>query len=222
MVQRPITGINFGGIGPSLLEPALTSANIVKQTILNPPFVWQWNRLSFQFNTVIGQSDYSVFIPNYGYVESYTTFDATAVAPNPATFQGKINLSVQAGSDPGRPDELCPLQDDNAGNITFRLSAVPDKVYVITILYQAAPSLITSLNQTWAPIPDKFQFLYSRGFKGMLHGIYDSSLYQMELSLFLRQLIGVSEGLTETQKAIFLEDSLLKMKTTAAMQGKNA
>src|SRR5271156_5875690 len=36
-------------IGNSL-EPALTSANIVIQTILSPPFLWWWNTLEITFN----------------------------------------------------------------------------------------------------------------------------------------------------------------------------
>lgn len=47
-------------IGNSL-EPALTSANIVLQTIVGAPFSWRWNRVLTGFITVPGQQDYTLF-----------------------------------------------------------------------------------------------------------------------------------------------------------------
>src|SRR5579859_4043554 len=43
------------------LEPALTSANIIKQTILGAPFRWRWNRTMTGFVTTPGQQDYYIF-----------------------------------------------------------------------------------------------------------------------------------------------------------------
>jgi hypothetical protein len=43
------------------LEPAITSANIVVQTIIGAPFRWRWNRVQTGFITVPGQQDYYIF-----------------------------------------------------------------------------------------------------------------------------------------------------------------
>ena len=43
------------------LEPAITSANIVLQTIVGPPFAWRWNRVVIGFVCVPGQQDYTLF-----------------------------------------------------------------------------------------------------------------------------------------------------------------
>jgi hypothetical protein len=48
--------------------------------------------------------------------------------------------------------------------------------------------------------------------------MYDAATYGMELQLFFRQLVGCSEGLSDTAKAIFLEDKLSQMRTEAAAQ----
>src|ERR1700679_837194 len=45
---------NFG-------EPALTSANLIAQTMLGAPFFWRWNRTIIGFITTAGQQDYTVF-----------------------------------------------------------------------------------------------------------------------------------------------------------------
>jgi hypothetical protein len=53
---------NFGrnfAIG-SNIEPAMTSGNIVMQTILGPPFCWRWNRIVTGFFTSSGTQDYTV------------------------------------------------------------------------------------------------------------------------------------------------------------------
>jgi len=48
---------NFGNFN----EPAISSANIVMQTILGPPFAWQWNRAVTGFICTPGQQDYTIF-----------------------------------------------------------------------------------------------------------------------------------------------------------------
>lgn len=45
----------------NFLEPALTSANIIKQTMLGAPFRWRWNRTITGFVTQQGQQDYYIF-----------------------------------------------------------------------------------------------------------------------------------------------------------------
>lgn len=54
--------LNFGrrsALG-DFLEPALTSANIIMQTILGAPFAWRWNRVVTGFITTAGQQDYTL------------------------------------------------------------------------------------------------------------------------------------------------------------------
>jgi hypothetical protein len=43
------------------VEPALTNASLVLQTILGPPFRWRWNRVITGFYTTAGQQDYYLF-----------------------------------------------------------------------------------------------------------------------------------------------------------------
>ena len=78
-----------------------------------------------------------------------------------------------------------------------------------------------ALATTWAPLPDKYNFLYERAMSAQLHKMYDSAMYAMELQIFFRQLVGISEGLSETAKAIFLEDRLAQIRTEAAVVAAN-
>ena len=64
--------LNFGrrsAIG-NFLEPAFTSANVVMQTVLGPPFSWYWNRVVTGFVAVAGQQDY--YVVNWQGTTAYT------------------------------------------------------------------------------------------------------------------------------------------------------
>ena len=45
----------------SYLEPAITNANLIAQTILGAPFTWRWNRVTTGFVCIAGQQDYFIF-----------------------------------------------------------------------------------------------------------------------------------------------------------------
>lgn len=219
VVGRPTTGVG-GFVG----EPGLTSANLIAQTILAAPFAWNWNRATQTFLTVVGQSDYPISISQYGYIEKATVFDSTVTPPAQSTFELEINNVLAADGKQNRPVKISPVFDNDAGTITFRLFPIPDKVYTVTLIFQKAPLTLT-LTGNWAPIPDKYAFLYERGLKAMMHGMYNPQIYMMEMQLFLRQLVGASQGLTEMEKAIFLDEALRRMRTEndallGAQQGK--
>lgn len=73
-------------------EPAITSANIVKQIILSPPFVWNWNRdQSISFLTTAGIQDYAQSAATFGFIEKASfipgaSITATSLTSNIATF----------------------------------------------------------------------------------------------------------------------------------------
>lgn len=264
--------LNFGrnaGLGNSL-EPALTSANIILQTLLSPPFSWRWNRVVTGFITTAGQQDYTLFnwdkdftltlgyvtVDNFGNCQSLTTAGqsgsstptwnntvggttlesvngGTAIWTNLGpigvsvsslysfawienvsvqdTFQGtpkwmqissKLDLALDSAQ--GRPVFISAQGDDGDGNITFRLMSVPDAAYPVAITIQQKPPLFTSLNQTWAPVPDEFSHIFSWGFLSLMWLFADDPRFSSANSKFVTQLLGSSSGLSETEKNIFL------------------
>jgi hypothetical protein len=82
-------------------EPAISSANIILQTVIGPPFTWNWNRSSATFNTVAGTQDYSQAVGSFGFIEkaSYkipaATITNTALTSGTATYTASNNF--QAG-----------------------------------------------------------------------------------------------------------------------------
>jgi hypothetical protein len=82
-------------------EPAVSSSNITIQTVLGPPFSWNWNRSSVTFNTIAGTQDYATAAASFGFIEkaSYKIPSAsitnTALTAGIATYTASNNF--QAG-----------------------------------------------------------------------------------------------------------------------------
>lgn len=224
VVQRPTTGV-----AQIVNEPSLTNANYFMQTILQPPFRWEWNRklAAAAITTVAGTSDYSIALADYGWLEKATLINPTPPANTPPNFEVEVFEILSKDGQQNRPQKIAVLLDDGAGNITFRLFPVPDQVYTVDLAYQKAPILATDLTGTWAPIPDKFAFLYEQGMIARAQMMYNQQLGLSNLEIFFRQLVAASTGLSDMQRAIFLEDALrpIKMRQeelNMAAQGKAA
>ena len=305
-------------IGNSL-EPALTSANIVIQTILGPPFEWWWNSEDLTFTTspaapaatstsstisatgvltvtaansfgvgasvlvaaftgalaplngqlvavtgVIGTfpnytgftaqvplgalgpdvssgtftslttQDY-VIAPPAGYnaaggatqgwfshIEHGSVYDVSSTTPRWVELTTKNNLSLDSAT--GRSTFISPEAEDANGNVTFRVMPSPDEAYPISLHVMMTPPQITSVNQTWAPLPDYLQNVYSFGFLGWMLAFNDDPRAPMYNSQFKAALLARQDGLTQEERDIFLNnwDMLTSRQQMNAQQGTQA
>lgn len=262
--------LNFGrrsAIG-NFLEPALTSANTIMQTIMGPPFAWRWNRVATGFITVAGQQDYTLInwsaglavqtgwmavddsgncqmvttpgstgtsapawnhtkggtttesggvvwtnmgpigVPvsqtyNLGFIESVSVQDTVNGATKWFEITNQLNLALDSSQ--GRPRFISAQSDDGNGNITFRLMMIPDKAYPVAITMQQKPPVFTSTGQTWSPIPDEYARIYNWGFLSLMWLFADDPRFGVANQKFVSQLLSTSEGLSETQRNIFLQ-----------------
>lgn len=261
--------LNFGrrsAIG-NFLEPALTSANIIAQTMLGPPFVWRWNRVVTGFVATAGQQDYTLInwqsgltveagwltvddqgnsqkvtasgttgnsVPSWNHSKGGTTTDngvtwtnlgsiGVTVSQNyslgwiettsvqdtvngtPKWFEITNEICLASDSAQARPRYISAQGDDGNGAITFRLMPVPDQAYPVAITMQQKPPLFTSTGQTWAPIPDEYARIYNWGFLSLMWLFADDPRFATANQKFVAGLLTTSEGLTETQRNIFLQ-----------------
>lgn len=269
-------------IGNSL-EPALSSANMVKQTILGPPFSWWWNNedISFTTNptaktatvtniavtanvatitcvntfavgdlvlpsainiatflngqilkvlTASGSQFTAAFVRTPDYVSAANTGTITAMSvqnyTTPASefshiqhamvfdvnsppgqwfeLEIKNNLSLDSTAD--RPRFLSPQDEDENGNMTWRVMPPPDKAYPIAINIQKTAGLIDSINDTWEPIPDFMQYVYNWGFMALMWFFADDPRAGFANQKFVAGLLGRAEGLEDEERNAFLNN----------------
>ena len=186
--------------GANNLEPALTAANIVQRTILAPPFKWPWNRATATFvqPTVDTPQALSVF----GFIEkAYVTNSQGVVNEIPNI---KLELTPDQGT--GQPTAIGVFLDDNNGNITFRFmpGRPDDPANQISVIYQKRAPLLSAVNAVWT-IPDCYAHVYTYGFTALMQLFADDSRFATMNGKFMGSLLAVAEGLSEQDKAIFME-----------------
>ncbi len=205
-------------------EPALTSANIILQTMLRPPFAWPWNRATAQANLAAGNQDLVIDLADFGHLEKCSVTD-----PNGNTREIEIRNVIGAGSEQARPKAVATQANDGAGNITFRFLPAPDAGYQATLTYQKRQALLTALGSSWAPVPDELSHIYNQGLLGFALLLEDDVRAQYFLQRFALSLVSESEGLDETQKNLFLghwlqlarEQQATQLRTQAGAAGRN-
>jgi len=277
------------------LEPALTSANMVMQTVLGPPFSWWWNTQELSFTTsptaysapitnvsvtagiatittantfakgnliipsnvvtatfLNGQllivltanattitaavnittyasapdtgtltnattQDYTIAAPAFSHVEHASVLDVTRTPANWVELKVQNNLALDSRN--ARPTFVGPEVEDGAGNVTFRVMPSPNAAYPVAIHVQLAAPLITSINQTWGPMPDFMQYIYSWGFLALIWAFADDARFQIANAKFTAGLLARAEGLTEEERNIFMNNwNMQTSQATGKMQ----
>jgi hypothetical protein len=272
----------LSAIGNSL-EPALTSAQMVMDTILAPPFEFWWNTQELAFTTsptpnsstitnvsvtagiatittantfgvgniiipsLVGTAtflngqllivlpgstatqilaqvttttyasapdtgtltnattqDYTIPAPAFSHIEHATILDTSKTPPNWVELKVQNNLALDSRN--ARPMFVGPEVEDGAGNVTFRVMPSPNQVYPVSIHVQLAAPRITSINQTWSPMPDFMQYIYSWGFLALIWAFADDPRFQVANSKFTAGLLARAEGLTEEERNIFMNN----------------
>jgi hypothetical protein len=203
--------IGYQPVNISNGEPAVTAANLTKQTILGPPFRWPWNRATFHIAldpavNAWGQ-DYELVLPDFHFVEKLWITDTDGKV----TEITNIASSLSAESAIKRPSSAAMNLQDDQGNVTLRLNAQPDEAYQIDGFYQKSAVIITSLASTWGPIPDHLSYIYDWGFLGFCSLLTKDARAPIFLAKFASHLLGSQDGLTAQQRNIFLGDFLALM-----------
>lgn len=180
-------------------EPAITAANLTKQTVLGPPFAWPWNRNYFQQDITGDSQDYFFPLPDFGFLERASVTDG-----NGNVAEIKIRLALAEENHIQRPASVAVQLQDDSGNVLVRMNAIPDQEYTLKGTYQIAPILMSSLANTWAPIPDYLSYVYDWGFLSTVAMLTKDARFPIFVQRFMSHLLGAQGGLTSLQRNIFL------------------
>jgi hypothetical protein len=187
--------------------PIIGIANIVRSVVLAAPFTWRFNRNSVNLvgsespiGIAQGVQDYVQKIPGFGFLEKATANDGTT------SWEIKDIKNTEAlgsSTTQARPEVISVFSEDVDGNITFRLSGVPNKILTINMIYQMGPGKFTTISDSWAPIPDSFSDIYNH----LCLGFYMDSCQDPRGSQYIARgiagLLGRAQGLTAMDKALF-------------------
>lgn len=200
--------LNYQPVNVSNGEPAVTAANLTKQTMLGAPFRWNWNRGDFHIDLDAAETnwgqDYLFELPDYGFIDKLWLTDPDGKV----TEITNIAQSLASESIVKRPSSAAMNLMDSEGNVTLRLNTLPDVAYTIDGLYQRAPIWMSSLANTWGPIPDHLSYIYDWGFLGFVSLLTKDARSGVFLAKFASHLLGAQDGLTATQRNIFLGNFL--------------
>jgi len=186
----------------SNMEPALTAANLVLGTILGAPCKWRFNRNTFSFTiTQASGTDYQKLLADFGFLETQWIKDATG---NIYQLNGATSLAMESANNTRRPISMAPQYDDNAGNITFRMSSTPDANYTVYGDYQKKAALLTSAASNWGVVPDEFSYIFNWGFLCIMSLLINDSRFPIFENYFIARLLGAQDGLTDQDRNIFV------------------
>lgn len=181
------------------MEPALSSANLVLQTVLGPPFAWPWNRGILLFSSATQDSQQSG-LSDFGFLEGGTV--TPSMGGKSMELAVKQMLTIDTSQ--SRPQWCAPFLDDGTGNITFRLTPSPDQSYDIVLPYQRRAPLLMSMANTWAPVPDDKNYICQWGFLALMSLVGNDARFNEYNSKFVMSLLAAQGGLTDMERNIFL------------------
>jgi hypothetical protein len=180
------------------MEPALSSANLILQTLLGPPFVWAWNRSILNFST--DTQDSQQIVNDFGFLE-----EGTVEGSDGKPWALGVRQTLHVDSSGARPQWCAPYIDDGVGNITFRLVPSPaGDTYTVTLPYQRSAPTIMSLGTSWYPVPDENNYLCQWGFLALMSLIGNDARFGEYNNKFVTTLLSIQGGLTEMERNMFL------------------
>ncbi len=194
--------LNYQPLTIDGVEPAVSNANLIVQTMVGPPLRWAWNRSTASATIGANAQDIAFALPDFGYLEKATITDG---AGNVRELSLDPVLSLNSSQQ--RPIYIAVQLDDQLGNITFRLSPLADQPYTLTLIYQRQARPMTSLASVW-PIPDQLAYVFNWGFLSLATLIDNDARAAQYTQRFMAHLLGNQEGLTETQRNLFLANWL--------------
>ena len=135
----------------------------------------------------------AILDPN-GNIQVVTTYGITLSSGTPSW----PSAGASAGTNTSDGTVVWTVQDPNG--IAFRLDALGSNgsnVWQFNITYQQRAPLITSLSQTFAPIPDDLQYLIKQGFLAFCYKKSDRNTFQEE---YAQWLADIQQALEQTDR----------------------
>ena len=196
-------------------EPALSAANMVQQVMGSPPFHFPWNRNVLSFSCIQTIQDYTQAVTDFGWIEKAVILNPTTSKYYPVT---PLNVTPLGESNEQTVPASLAVQQNNVGtSVWLRFLGVPDANYSATVWYQKFMPLMTGLSSPWVA-PDYLSYIYNRGLLAHLYEARGDVRAQQEKIAFAAALLSTHEGLTDSEKNIFLAQYMPNIRAGEVLQ----
>lgn len=120
------------GIGS---EPAITIASMIRNSFLNSPLSWSWNRFEDSSTTITSaNTDYTVNLTNFGWLERVVLTDGSGNTQEIKEIYNTLSLAKNKVSQ--RPSAVSVLINTPGTSVKIRFNSTPDQSYTATLIYQ--------------------------------------------------------------------------------------
>lgn len=121
-------------------EPAVSTASIIRNSLLAAPLTWSWNRKEdSSLSTIAGQQDYTVPLTDFGFLEKASLDDGSGKIFEVKYVYNTAALSKTSTSITQRPEHLAIISQVPGTSVNIRFMGVPGIVYKVTLTYQIFP-----------------------------------------------------------------------------------
>lgn len=194
-------------------EPAVSTANMIQDTIMTAPFAWAWNRQESEpFAITPDAQTYTVDIDDFSFLEKVTltcTQAASGISIGDVweVTDGVKNINSQSIANPNkktRPQSACVLSVEFGTSVTIRFGSYPDTNYNATLIYQSLATPLTGVDSPWG-IPDQYADIYDNLFLAEVMTFVDDARSVQYRQRGIATLLSKAEGLSSMEKNLFYE-----------------
>lgn len=194
-------------------EPAVSTANMIQDTIMTAPFTWAWNREeSAPFAISPANQTYTVEVDDFSYLEKVTVTCTTGanginVGDVWEITDGVRNINSIGIANPNkktRPQAACVFSVEFGTSVTIRFGSFPDTNYTATLVYQKLATPLAATGSQWS-IPDQYADIYDNLFLAEAMSIVDDARSVQYRQRGIATLLAKAEGLSDMEKNLFYE-----------------
>jgi hypothetical protein len=119
------------------LEPAVSIASMIRNTMLTAPMTWNWNRKEdSSLVTKPNVQDYTVPLTDFGFLEKASLTDGQGNTNEVKYIYNTNALSKTTTASTQRPDHLSVMSYVPGVSVGLRFLGVPGQAYTVTLTYQ--------------------------------------------------------------------------------------
>jgi len=190
---------------------------------MTAPFTWAWNRNESEpVNVTPEEQDYTIELADFSYLEKVAMTivsgkDEGDVWEITDGIRNSLSQGLANPNKPMRPQSACVFLVDYGTSLQLRFGSFPDQNYTATLVYQKLIAPMTSVTSEWT-VPDQYADIYDNLFLADMMAVCDDARSVQYRQRGIATLLAKSEGLTDMDKNLFMEQYWTRYNQTQTYQ----